>query len=164
MRTFSIFGRFLSGMVAVALLANLGCAPKKPTAAKEPEPAQPEKKPQADNKPPQADKPDGLTKVLPKPEKSAKQTLVFRWVFGKRLDPRRPGENVVIEAMIEDGVLDKNLTDEEIGLDPDLPTNYNVDRIKDVSVPGPVKPGDKITIAPDGPPKTLPPPKGFPQK
>jgi ferric-dicitrate binding protein FerR (iron transport regulator) len=33
---------------------------------------------------------------------------------------------------------DKNLTNDEIGNDPDSPTNYNLERISDISVPGPV--------------------------
>ncbi|MBY0525538.1 MAG: terpene cyclase/mutase family protein [Gemmataceae bacterium] len=68
----------------------------------------------------------------------------------------------VIESKVEEDVRDKNLTNDEIGNDPDLPTNYNVDRIEEVSVPGPVT-NDAVGIlnAPDGPPQTIPPPPGF---
>ncbi len=38
----------------------------------------------------------------------------------------------------QDTYLDRNLTNDEIGNDPDLPTNYNLDRLEDISVPGPV--------------------------
>src|SRR5581483_11133442 len=47
--------------------------------------------------------------------------------------------------------------------DPTKETNYNVDRIEDVSVPGIVRPDEPVGItgAPAGPPQTLPPPPGF---
>jgi hypothetical protein len=35
------------------------------------------------------------------------------------------------------GMRDRNLEWNEIGLDPDLPTNFDVDRIEEVTVPGP---------------------------
>src|SRR5271154_1209409 len=72
----------------------------------------------------------------------------------------------VIESKVEDDVKDKNLENDEIGNDPDLPTNYNVDRIEEVSVPGPVNPNEAVGIlnAPDGPPMTIPPPPGFGDK
>ena len=68
-----------------------------------------------------------------------------------------------IESKVEDTPIDKNLTNDEIGNDPDLPTNYNVDRIAEVSVPGPVSPNEAVGImnAPEGPPQTIPPPPGF---
>src|SRR5262249_23463374 len=58
---------------------------------------------------------------------------------------------------------DANLENDEIGNDPDLPTNYNVDRIEEVSVPGPINPNEAVGIlnAPDAPPMTIPPPPGF---
>jgi hypothetical protein len=34
---------------------------------------------------------------------------------------------------------DPDLINDELGNDPDVPTNYNVDRIEDVDVPGPVE-------------------------
>jgi hypothetical protein len=72
----------------------------------------------------------------------------------------------IVENKIDDdeSYRDKNLTNDEIGNDPDLPTNYNLDRIADVSVPGPVNPNENIGIlnAPtDAPPQTVPPPPGF---
>ncbi len=74
-------------------------------------------------------------------------------------------EVAVVENKIEDDYKDKNLTNEDLGNDPDLPTNYNVDRIADVSVPGPVNPTEAIGIlnAPitDAPPTSVAPPPGF---
>lgn len=72
-------------------------------------------------------------------------------------------ETSVIETKVEDNPQDLNLTNDEIGIDPDVPTNYNVSRIEDVSVPGPVNPNESVGIAgaPEGPPTTLPPPPGL---
>src|SRR5437773_3231260 len=72
-------------------------------------------------------------------------------------------ETSVIETKVEDNPQDLNLTNDEIGIDPDVPTNYNVSRIEDVSVPGPVNPNESVGLdhAPEGPPQTLPPPPGF---
>jgi hypothetical protein len=69
----------------------------------------------------------------------------------------------VIESKVDDDVKEKNLVNDEIGNDPDLPTNYNIDRIEEVSVPGPVMPNEAVGIqnAPEGPPQTIPPPPGF---
>jgi hypothetical protein len=60
-------------------------------------------------------------------------------------------------------VRDANLENDEIGNDPDLPTNYNIDRIEEISVPGPVNPLEAVGIlnAVELPPQTLPPPPGF---
>src|SRR6516225_10082023 len=73
-------------------------------------------------------------------------------------------ENAVVESSVDDkDAKDANLENDDIGNDPDLPTNYNVDRIEEVSVPGPINPNEAVGIlnAPDGPPMTLPPPPGF---
>jgi hypothetical protein len=61
---------------------------------------------------------------------------------------------------IDDNTRDANLENDEIGIDPDLPTNYNIDRIEDLSGAGPVRPDEQVDIwnAPDGPPGTLRPP------
>ncbi len=49
-----------------------------------------------------------------------------------------------------------------MGNDPDVPLNYNVERLADVSVPGIVLPTEPIGIpgAPDGPTMSVPPPPG----
>jgi hypothetical protein len=57
---------------------------------------------------------------------------------------------------------DTDLTSTDIGLDSDVPTNFNVDRIEEVSVPGMVNTTESVGIvsAPEGPAKTLPAPPG----
>ena len=54
------------------------------------------------------------------------------------------------------------LTNVDEGLDPELSTNYDVNRIDDVSVPGPPDADAAVGIAgaPEGPPVTVPPPPG----
>lgn len=71
-------------------------------------------------------------------------------------------ENEIFETKIEDAPEDANLTNDDLGIDPDLPTNYDMDRIEDVSVPGPVDVDAAVGLenAPQGPPQTLPPPPG----
>src|SRR4051812_33633788 len=46
-------------------------------------------------------------------------------------------ETAVFETSVEENSQPPNLENDEIGLDPSVQTNYNVDRIEDVSVPGP---------------------------
>ncbi|MCS6852208.1 MAG: terpene cyclase/mutase family protein [Gemmataceae bacterium] len=72
-------------------------------------------------------------------------------------------EQQVVETKVEEAPQDANLENEDIGIDPDLPTNYNVPRLEDVSVPGEVNPDEKVGFvgAPEGPPTTVPPPVGF---
>ena len=41
-----------------------------------------------------------------------------------------------------DPVVEIHLINEEIDNDPDVLTNYNVDRIEEISVPGPINPAD----------------------
>ena len=49
-----------------------------------------------------------------------------------------------------------------MGIDPEVPLNYNVDRLAEVSVPGVVLPSEPIGIpgAQDGPAMSVPPPPG----
>src|SRR5262249_24729495 len=69
----------------------------------------------------------------------------------------------VLDVTTEEEVVDKNLENDEIGNGPDLPTNYNVDRIEDVDVPGPVNPNEAPGTAgdPNNPPVPIPLPPGF---
>jgi len=69
--------------------------------------------------------------------------LFFMHVLALDLDDPAPNEAA-------------NLANDEIGNDPDLPTNYHVDRFRKINVPRRV-----IWNAPDGPPMTIPPPPGF---
>jgi hypothetical protein len=75
--------------------------------------------------------------------------------------PQTPVEtiNTKIEAPQQEVIL----TNPDIGLDPSLPTNYDVNLIKDVSVPGPADPNAAVGIAggsPNAPQVTIPPPPG----
>jgi hypothetical protein len=55
-----------------------------------------------------------------------------------------------------------DLTQVDIGIDPMKDTNYNLDRIEEVSVPGQVNPTEAVGIpgAPEGNPRTVPAPPG----
>jgi hypothetical protein len=70
-----------------------------------------------------------------------------------------------IQTLVEeDKPADANLTnDDPGGLDPNEMLNYNIQRIEDVSVPGPLNPNEPIGIhnAPDTTPVNVPPPPGF---
>jgi hypothetical protein len=70
----------------------------------------------------------------------------------------------VQETKVEDDTDTKDLTNPDIGIDPSVPLNYNVDRIEDVSVPGPVDPSQAVGIPgapPDAPMENIPAPPGF---
>jgi hypothetical protein len=68
----------------------------------------------------------------------------------------------VVKTEVEDVPKEPDLTNTDIGLDADVPTQFNVDRLDEVSVPGPVDPTAPVGIdkAPEGPPRTLPAPPG----
>lgn len=73
-------------------------------------------------------------------------------------------ENQLLETrVLDDSNVKQNFENTDVGLNPDLQTNYNLDRLENVSVPGPVKPDEPVGIvgAPEGPPQTIPPPPGF---
>jgi hypothetical protein len=55
-----------------------------------------------------------------------------------------------------------DLTNIDIGIDPKEQTNFNVDRIEEVSVPGMVNPTEAVGVqgAPEGNPRTVPAPPG----
>jgi len=75
-----------------------------------------------------------------------------------------PTGDVVSETVVEEKKDEKNddLTQDDIGLDPSVPTNFNVERLEDVSVPGMVNPTEAVGVvgAPEGPARTLPAPPG----
>src|SRR5262249_45838190 len=50
----------------------------------------------------------------------------------------------------DDPTVEMNLINDEIGNDPDLPTNYNVDRIEEIDVPGPAQ-NDEVIWVPTAP-------------
>src|SRR5262249_31555704 len=73
-------------------------------------------------------------------------------------------ENSVIETKVEDAATKPpDLENDEIGNDPEVPTNYDNNRIETVSVPGAVNVDQAVGIkdAPEGLATTLPPPPGF---
>src|SRR5262249_29875859 len=79
-------------------------------------------------------------------------------------DAAAGSELQVVETRVEDAPEAKqNFENTDIGLDPTKETNFNIDRIDTVSVPGKFRPDEPVGItgAPDGAPQTLPPPPGF---
>jgi hypothetical protein len=89
--------------------------------------------------------------------------IVFHVFFGEKYDnDLNATEEAAINTEVEDKPEDKNFDNPDVGLDPNLPTNYNVDRIEDHSVPGKVLPDEPIgNNMGDGPATTLPPPPGI---
>jgi hypothetical protein len=88
--------------------------------------------------------------------------LVYQWLV--------PGvqavapENTLVETRLDDVKPEHhNFENTDVGLDPTKETNYNNDRLENVSVPGIVRPEEPVGIAgaPEGPPQTIPPPPGF---
>jgi hypothetical protein len=77
-------------------------------------------------------------------------------------DTKNTQQGETFNSKVEAPQQDTILTNVDEGLDPEVPTNYDVTRIEDVSVPGPVDPNAAVGIAgaPEGPPVTLPPPPG----
>lgn len=87
--------------------------------------------------------------------------VVINLVFGKT-NVAAQNVETVIDTKVEDEEKNHNFENPDIGLDPNLPTNYNIDRIDDVSVPGPLKPDEAIgNNGPGDTPVTVPPPPGI---
>jgi hypothetical protein len=65
-------------------------------------------------------------------------------------------------ATVDDQEDKTDLTETDMGNDPTVPLNYNVERLADVSVPGVVLPNESIGIpgATEGPAMSVPPPPG----
>jgi hypothetical protein len=72
-------------------------------------------------------------------------------------------ESEVIQTLVDDEKKDANLTNDEEGLDPSQLLNYDISRIEDHSVPGPVNAAEAVGIkdAPEGPIVNVPPPPGL---
>jgi hypothetical protein len=72
-------------------------------------------------------------------------------------------ETEVIQTLVDDEKKDANLTNDEEGLNPDQFLNYDLARIEDHSVPGPVNVAEAIGIkdAPQAPIVNVPPPAGL---
>ncbi|HEV3203784.1 MAG TPA: prenyltransferase/squalene oxidase repeat-containing protein [Gemmataceae bacterium] len=72
-------------------------------------------------------------------------------------------EQTIIETKVEDE-RQYNLENADIGNDPDLPTNYDMPRIEEISVPGPANPSEEVGILnadPNAAKQTVPPPPGL---
>jgi hypothetical protein len=83
------------------------------------------------------------------------------------LDTRGQGREVTMTVGTETTDIDTqenpaDLTDTEMGNDPAIPLNYNVDRLHEASVPGVPLPSESVGIpgAPDGPAMPVSPPPG----
>jgi hypothetical protein len=72
-------------------------------------------------------------------------------------------ENTIVVKTDDQPEEKQNFTNEDVGLDPSKQTNYNIDRIETVSVPGPLRPEEPVGIAgaPNAAPQTVSPPPGI---
>jgi hypothetical protein len=90
--------------------------------------------------------------------------FLFLGLFGNRAPAKEIGVdlNAAEQATVDEKEDTNDLTNEDMGNDPDVPLNYNVDRLADVSVPGVALPDQPIGIpgAPEGPAMSVPPPPG----
>jgi hypothetical protein len=89
--------------------------------------------------------------------------LLLAFTLSTTADPSLT-EQTVIETKVEDlPQHPQNLEQTDIGVDPDLSTQYNLPRIEEVSVPGPPRPPDPVGIlnSPNNLPMTVPPPPGL---
>src|SRR5262245_14303668 len=89
--------------------------------------------------------------------------VVFNLFFVKDTGSQAVGaEAQELQAKVEEDEKQQNFENPDVGNDVDLPTNYNVNRIEDVSVPGTVKPDEPVgNNMGEGPVQTLPPPPGL---
>jgi len=88
--------------------------------------------------------------------------IAVNLIMGDRGLKAAVAQDTTIETKVEEEEKDKNFENPDIGLDPNLPTNYNIDRIEDVSVAGPLKPDEAPgNNGPNDTPMTLPPPPGI---
>src|SRR5436309_2237595 len=92
-------------------------------------------------------------------------SLVMVWFFTVSVtgSSTPSTETASIDSEVETATKTPNLENDEIGLNPNVETNYNNTRIEEVSVPGPVNMAEAVGIheAPNAAPKTLPPPPGI---
>src|SRR5439155_25915563 len=83
-------------------------------------------------------------------------------LFGGKPAAATENQDTQIDTKLDEEEQQKNFENPDIGLDPNLPTNYNIDRIEDVSVPGPLKPEEKVgNNGENETPVTVPPPPGI---
>ncbi len=93
--------------------------------------------------------------------------IVLVFLFLGLLGNRSQGKEMSVTVNPEVATVDEDentadLTNDNLGKDPDVPLNYNVDRLADASVPGVDLPNEPIGIpgAPEGPAMSVPPPPG----
>ena len=87
--------------------------------------------------------------------------VMVNLLFGSRAK-QAAAQDTTIETKVEDEEKDKNFENPDIGVDANLPTNYNIERIEDVSVAGPLKPDEAVgNNGPNETPMTVPPPPGI---
>jgi hypothetical protein len=109
----------------------------------------------------------GLLKVLPAGLVSVVAhggiVVLFLLVTWDNKADAKGGQEQIIQSQVEPPPKEDDLSQDDLGLDPQLPTNYDVERKADVSVPGLPDPTAPIGIAggePEAPQVTLPPPPG----
>lgn len=68
-----------------------------------------------------------------------------------------------IQTLVDDGPEKANLEDDTLGLNPGNLLNYNINRVEDIAVPGPVEPQAPVGVrdAPAALPVDIPPPPGL---
>jgi hypothetical protein len=86
--------------------------------------------------------------------------LVLNFIFGGRTIGAAAHENQEFSTKMDEEKEEFNPENPDIGMDPNLPTNYNVERIEDHSVPGRVFPEEPIGNMGEGNPQNVPPPPG----
>ena len=89
-------------------------------------------------------------------------SVAFNLLLGGNRNKQVAAQDTTIETKVEEEEKAQNFENPDVGLDPNLPTNYNIDRIEDVSVPGNVKPDEAVgNNMGEGPVQNLPPPPGL---
>ncbi len=89
--------------------------------------------------------------------------ILFLLLHGPASGETAGMEQAVVQTKVEDEK-QYNLENPDIGNDPDLRTNYDMPRIEDISVPGPVNPSEEVGILnadPNAVKETVPPPPGL---
>src|SRR2546423_1792730 len=72
--------------------------------------------------------------------------MLFSIALNAATPPTADLEALNSETAVEDPADKADLTNPDIGINPEVPLNYNADRIEDVSVPGPVDPTQAIGV------------------
>src|SRR5579871_4924059 len=82
-------------------------------------------------------------------------------VFDKKPTAAVAREAQELQAVVAEEDKQENFENPDMGLDPHLATNYNIDRKEDVSVAGPLLPDESVgNNQGNNDPQTLPPPPG----